>query len=313
MIMGWMEKNWPSWMERHLKETLPDLRIERDAPMSRYTSFRIGGPAALLIFPRSSDELCKILAYSAVCGVAPVIVGKGTDLLVADEGLLQPVLRLTEMKSIRRISEDILEAQSGVSLASLAAAACKMNLSGLEFAHGIPGSLGGALYMNAGAYDGEMKQLVLQVQALHRCGKYWKTLTLSNEECDFAYRHSLFSSGDYIILSAQLRLQPGEEKAIRSKMDELAARRKESQPLEYPSAGSVFKRPEGYFAGTLIQKAGLKGLRVGGAQVSEKHAGFIVNAGDASAEDVKALIRQIQDTVYKDTGVQLEPEICFLG
>ena len=310
--MHWIDQNWPDWMYKRLRETWAQLRIEQQASMSRYTSFRIGGPAPLLIFPENADQVRKVLGLANACGKEIAVVGKGTNLLVKDEGVDRPVLRMTEMRALRFLDETTLEAQAGISLAALATAACRAGLTGLEFAHGIPGTLGGAVMMNAGAYDGEMKQVITGVTALSLKPPY-RAVTFTAEECDFGYRHSVFESGEWLVLSAVIKLQKGREEEIRAKMDELAARRKQSQPLEYASAGSTFKRPEGYYAGTLIDQTGLKGLRCGDAQVSEKHAGFIINTGKATAADVLELIEQVQKAVQQRHGVRLEPEVRLLG
>ena len=212
------------------------------------------------------------------------------------------------MNAVKTAGENMIEADAGISLARLALFAQGEGLTGLEFAHGIPGSLGGAIFMNAGAYGGEMKQVVAEVTVLTEDGIH----RIPAEDCNFGYRHSIFSDGKAVILGAKLRLQKGDPAQIGAKMTELMKKRKASQPLEYPSAGSTFKRPEGYFAGTLIQQTGLKGLTVGGAQVSEKHAGFIINRGGATCQDVLSLIRQVQDKVMQAQGVFLEPEVRII-
>ena len=225
--------------------------------------------------------------------------------MVADEGLDTLVIKTEQMSAIRQLDDVTLEADAGVSLNRLAVFAQQLGLAGLEFAHGIPGSLGGAVYMNAGAYGGEMKHVVVEVAALFDDGVRY----LTGEEAQFAYRHSLFSDVDAVVLGAKMRLVKDDSAQIRQRMDDLITRRKQTQPLEYPSAGSTFKRPVGNFAGTLIEKTGLKGLTVGGAQVSEKHAGFLINIGGATCADVLELIEQVQKRVYEAHGVQLEPEV----
>lgn len=300
---------WYDALDQKIMEYLPDLPVEKEAPLSRHTSFRIGGPARRMAFPQTREQLVILLGFAQECSVEPLVMGNGTNLLIDDAGLDTLVIQTADhMTQIRQVSALELEADAGVSLARLALFAMQKGLSGLEFAHGIPGSLGGAVCMNAGAYDGEMKQVVAEVEALYPDG----IRRISGEEADFSYRHSLFSDGAAVVLSARLTLQPGDPAVIRSKMEELMARRKKSQPLEYPSAGSTFKRPSGYFAGTLIDQAGLKGLTCGGAQVSPKHAGFIVNTGGATFHDVETLIRQVQAAVFKEQGVRLEPEVKII-
>lgn len=300
---------WYDALDQKIMEYLPDLPVEKEAPLSRHTSFRIGGPARRMAFPQTREQLVILLGFAQECSVEPLVMGNGTNLLIDDAGLDTLVIQTADhMTQIRQVSALELEADAGVSLARLALFAMQKGLSGLEFAHGIPGSLGGAVCMNAGAYDGEMKQVVAEVEALYPDG----IRRISGEEAEFSYRHSLFSDGGAVVLSARLTLQPGDPAVIRSKMEELMARRKKSQPLEYPSAGSTFKRPSGYFAGTLIDQTGLKGLSCGGAQVSPKHAGFIVNTGGATFHDVETLIRQVQAAVFKEQGVRLEPEVKII-
>lgn len=283
----------------------------KEEEMSRHTSFRIGGPAKRMVFPRSQEELCALTALAKECGARVFLIGNGTNLLVADEGIDALVIDTTRYLQRMELLEDGLSvrAEAGVNLAMLALFAAKHSLTGLEFAHGIPGSLGGAVVMNAGAYGGEMKQVITAVRALLPDGS---VVTLHPEELDFSYRHSVFSASDAVVLSAEMRLEKGDENEIRGKMEELMARRKASQPLDKPSAGSTFKRPAGYFAGPLIEKNGFKGRGIGGAQVSEKHAGFVINAGGATAADVMALIRKIQETVLANDGVQLETEVKII-
>ena len=299
--------SWALELDKKLKEYLPELQVLCDEPMSRYTSFRIGGPAKRMAFPKAA-ELVRLLELAETCGARPLVIGKGSNLLVADEGLDRLVVNTSGMDRMELTEEpNTILAEAGVSLAKLATFACKEGLTGLEFAHGIPGTLGGAVCMNAGAYDGEMKQVITDV-TVYFPGE--GVCVLSCEEMDFGYRHSLLSDRpEAVVVSAVMRLQAGEESAIRGKMQELMGRRKASQPLEYPSAGSTFKRPVGHFAGTLIDQCGLKGLTVGGAQVSTKHAGFVINIGGATCADVTELIRQVQARVMEEKGVWLEPEV----
>ena len=302
--------SWTLEFDKKISEHLPELEVVQDEPMSRHTSFRIGGPARRMALPKSG-EMVRLLELAEDCGICPLVIGKGSNLLVADEGLDRLVINTSAMEEME-LAEDTCEmtAGAGVSLAKLATFACKQGLTGLEFAHGIPGTLGGAVCMNAGAYDGEMKQVITRVR-VYFPGEGVRVL--SCEEMEFAYRHSLLSDRpDAVVLSATMQLRPGEETVIREKMQELMGRRKASQPLEYPSAGSTFKRPTGYFAGTLIDQCGLKGFTVGGAQVSEKHAGFVINIGNATFADVTELIRQVQAQVQEEKGVWLEPEVRII-
>ena len=299
---------WYESLDQKIQDYLPDLTVEKDVPLQRHTSFRIGGPARRMAFPNSREQLVILLGLAQECGVKPFILGKGTNLLVADEGLDTLVIKTEQMSAIRQLDDVTLEADAGVSLNRLAVFAQQLGLAGLEFAHGIPGSLGGAVYMNAGAYGGEMKHVVVEVAALFDDGVRY----LTGEEAQFAYRHSLFSDVDAVVLGAKMRLVKDDSAQIRQRMDDLITRRKQTQPLEYPSAGSTFKRPVGNFAGTLIEKTGLKGLTVGGAQVSEKHAGFLINIGGATCADVLELIEQVQKRVYEAHGVQLEPEVKII-
>ena len=303
--------DWYTQLDKQIADYLPDLRVERDEPMSRHTSFRIGGPARRMAFPERGEQLVLLMGFAEDCGARPLVIGNGTNLLAPDRGLDRLVVNTSAMSRVELGPEPYtIQAEAGVSLARLADFACKQGLTGLEFAHGIPGTVGGAVCMNAGAYDGEMKQVVRSVTLLF---PEEGVRTLSCEEMDFGYRHSLLSDRpDGVVLSAVLRLAEGNEEETREKMRSLMARRKASQPLEYPSAGSTFKRPTGYFAGTLIDQCGLKGLTVGGAQVSEKHAGFVINLGGATCADVTELIRKVQDRVWTEKGVRLEPEVKII-
>lgn len=303
--------DWWTGFDKKMADYLPDLKIVEEEPMSRHTSFRIGGPARRMAFPTTGAQMVLLMSFAAECGARPLVIGKGTNLLCPDEGLDRLVVETSGLSRLEMGTEpDTVLAEAGVSLARLADFACKAGLTGLEFAHGIPGSVGGGVCMNAGAYGGEMKQVVSGVSVLfpEEGVKF-----LSVEEMDFGYRHSLLTDHpEAMVLHALFRLTPGDPETIREQMRDLASRRKASQPLEWPSAGSTFKRPEGYFAGTLIDQCGLKGLTVGGAQVSEKHAGFVINRGGATCADVEALIRQIQERVQEQAGVRLEPEVKIL-
>ena len=299
--------DWTTQLDKRMKDYLPDMAIACDEPMSRHTSFRVGGPARRMAYPATGEQLVLLMGFAEECGVTPLVIGKGTNLLVPDEGLDRLVIDTSAAMHHMEAGEDgRVTAAAGVSLARFADFACKEGLTGLEFAHGIPGTVGGAVCMNAGAYGGEMCQVIESVTAQFPDG----VRTLPQEELELSYRHSLFTDHpEAVVLSATVRLAPGDPEAIREKMRELMGRRKATQPLEYPSAGSTFKRPVGHFAGTLIEQCGLKGLTVGGAQVSEKHAGFLINIGGATFADVTELIRQVQQRVLDATGVQLEPEV----
>ena len=303
--------DWYIQFDKQIEAHLPDLKVAREEPMSRHTSFRVGGPARRMAFPERGEQLVLLMRFAQACGARPLVIGNGSNLLVADEGLDRLVVNTSAMNQITQEEDPaVLTAGAGVSLARLADFACKQGLTGLEFAHGIPGSVGGAVCMNAGAYDGEMKQVVEQVTILFPEEGVKK---LSGEEMDFSYRHSLLSDHpEAVVLSASFRLSSGDAELIREKMRELMTRRKTSQPLEYPSAGSTFKRPVGYFAGTMIDQCGLKGFTVGGAQVSEKHAGFVINRGGATFADVMGVIRGVQERVLAEKGVRLEPEVKII-
>ena len=284
----------------------PELEILREEPMEKHTTFRVGGPVRRFVRPGDLRTCAALLALAEEEGWPLLTLGSGSNLLAADEGLDMLAVHTAKLDGLERTGERTIRAGAGVSLARLSAFAQREGLAGLEFAHGIPGSLGGGVYMNAGAYGGEMKQVLSFVTAwLPGAG----IRQLSLEELDLGYRHSVFSGTRGAVLEAELLLEPGSPEAIQVRMADFDRRRREKQPLEYPSAGSVFKRPEGYFAGGLIEQCGLKGFRIGGAQVSEKHAGFIVNTGGAACADVLALIAHIRKTVYDQTGVNLEPEV----
>ncbi len=296
-------------IENRLRREFPNLELRRGEPMSRHTTFRVGGPAALMVLPGDEEELLGAAQAALDEGVTPLLVGNGSNLLVADRGVDAFVIKTAPRVSRVEADGTTLYAGAGISLAQLAAQAAKRSLTGLEFAHGIPGSLGGGVVMNAGAYGGEMCQVICLVRAVDAQGRVRE---LTGQNCAFSYRHSLFSQGDWLILGAAVGLSPGDPQAIRARMEDLMGRRKEKQPLEYPSAGSTFKRPQGHFAAALIEQCGLKGLRVGGAQVSEKHAGFIINTGGATCRDILALIDQVRERVLRETGVELEPEVKYV-
>jgi len=298
--------SWEKALDEKVAAYLPELKWLRDEPLSKHTSFRIGGPARRMAFPRTAEELIVLDGFARELGVRTETLGNGTNVLCPDEGLDALVIATGEMDSISRSGETELTADAGVSLARLAAFAWKAGLTGLEFAHGIPGSLGGGVVMNAGAYDGALSDVLGEVTALFPDG----VRTLRADELKLSYRHSVFTEQpEAVVLRATVRLRKGDGEAIKARMEELMAKRKASQPLEFPSAGSTFKRPEGRFAGKLIQDCGLMGARFGGAEVSTKHAGFVINAGGATCADVRSLIETIQKTVFDATGVTLEPEV----
>ena len=288
---------------------VPGLELRRDEPMARHTTFKVGGPATLMALPGTEEELLVTVRTALEEGITPLFVGNGSNLLVDDAGLDALVVKTAPRVSRVEVRENTLRAGAGISLAQLASEAADHGLTGLEFAHGIPGSLGGAVVMNAGAYGGELCQVISQVRALDSRGQVRE---LAGDACDFSYRHSRFSAGGWLILSATVELAPGDPAAIRGRMEELMARRKAKQPLEYPSAGSMFKRPPGHFAAALIDQCGLKGLTVGGAQVSEKHAGFVINIGSATCRDILDLMDQVRERVFRETGVELEPEVKYV-
>jgi len=292
-----------------VKKQLPELKICTEEPLRRHTSFRIGGPAPAMLFPASCEELSGCLALLNEAGLPFRILGAGTNVLAPDAGVDQVVICLKDRFTAVTLSgENRLEALAGASLAKTANTALRAGLTGLEFAHGIPGTVGGAVYMNAGAYGGEMKQVVTAVTVMDRTGVQRR---LTVDDNTFAYRDSVFAHSGDVVVKAEFSLLPGEPEEIRGKMEELMERRRVSQPLELPSAGSTFKRPVGGYAGALIESAGLKGLRIGDAAVSEKHAGFVVNLGNATAGDVTALMAEIQKRVQAHSGIQLQPEVLI--
>ncbi|MBC8535124.1 UDP-N-acetylmuramate dehydrogenase [Feifania hominis] len=282
-----------------------------DEPMSRHTTFKIGGPADLMAVPHTPVDLQDILSACARHGVPFFLLGNGSNLLVGDGGIEGVVIKTdTYLTRISRQGDNTLRAECGAMLTAVASTAQRQGLSGLEFSFGIPGTIGGAVCMNAGAYGGEMADVVRSVRCFTREGE---ELTLTGEELGFGYRSSAFSGGEYIAAEVVMELLGGDTGEIRARMEEFKRQRVLKQPLEYPSAGSVFKRPEGHFAGRLIELSGLKGTRIGGAQVSEKHAGFVINRGGATCDDVRRLIAHIQQTVLRDHGVALECEVRLVG
>lgn len=289
-----------------ISSTLPQVTCLCGEPLARHTSFRIGGPAELMLCPKNEDELHGCLRLCTENGIPFRILGGGTNVLAPDEGVSGAVILTRGLDEIRQISDTELEAGSGLSLARLALFAQKAGLTGLEFAHGIPGTVGGGMYMNAGAYGGELAQTAVSARFLRPNGEME---TLEGPAMGLSYRHSAFMEREGVIVSARFRLTPGDPEAILARMKELAEKRRNSQPLDLPSAGSAFKRPVGGYAAALIQEAGLKGFRVGDAAVSAKHAGFIVNLGAATAKDVLDLVEQVQKKVYEQSNIRLEPEV----
>ncbi len=289
-----------------LSSRCPGLELLWGEAMSRHTTFRIGGPARCFALPAGEEELLACLEEAGKLGLPLVVVGNGSNLLVDDQGVEALVVSTLRLSGVEQAAPGILEVQAGVTLARLSTWAAGLGLTGLEFAHGIPGTLGGAVLMNAGAYGGEMAQVVTAVRT---AGPDGQVHTWSGEELAFSYRHSRFSGGEEIILSARLELRPGNAEEIREEMARLDGQRREKQPLEYPSAGSMFKRPAGYFAAALIDQCGLKGFSVGDAQVSEKHAGFVINRGQATCAQVMELVEQVRRRVREQTGVELEMEV----
>ena len=304
--------DWTIQFDEAVSRYLPDLKVVCDEPMSRHTTFRIGGPAKRMAYPSSREQLVLLLNFAEKSGADPLVIGNGSNLLAPDEGLDRLVIDTSA--GLSRVeaggTPGTILAEAGASLARVADFACRQGLAGLEFAHGIPGTVGGAVCMNAGAYGGEMAQVVREATLLL---PEEGIRTLTGAEMAFGYRRSFLTDHpDAVVLRAEFCLTPGDPAAIRGRMKELLEKRRASQPLEFPSAGSTFKRPEGYYAGTLIDQCGLKGLTVGGAQVSEKHAGFVINRGGATCADVKELIRQIQERVFAQAGVRLEPEVRII-
>lgn len=279
-------------------------------PMNRHTTFRIGGPADLFVMPASTEEIREIIGLCRTESVPYYVIGNGSNLLVGDKGYRGVIIQIYKRMNQIQVENEKICAQAGALLSRTASAACEASLTGMEFASGIPGTVGGALRMNAGAYGGEMKQIVESAKVLTTEGEI---LNLSLEELGLGYRTSVISKNDYVALGAVLSLRQGNRDEIRGRMEELKEKRVEKQPLEYGSAGSTFKRPEGYFAGKLIQDAGLCGYRVGDAQVSEKHCGFVINRGNATAADVLRLMQDVAERVQEKFGVRLEPEVKKIG
>jgi len=294
-------------LQQKLSVMLHDVELRFEEPMSKHTSFRIGGPVEVIAFPKTIEELSKVLKVSTLLDCKPAILGAGTNILAPDEGLRGIVICLKDcLDGMEQLTGDTIRVMAGVTMTRAALYAANLGLSGLEFAHGIPGTVGGGVYMNAGAYGGEICQVCSQVAVMDYQGEI---RILSNQEMGFAYRHSCLETQQGIVVYADFQLQKAAPEGIRQRMQELMVKRKTSQPLDLPSAGSAFKRPVGGYAAALIDQAGLKGFQVGGAAVSTKHAGFAVNLGGATAEDVKQLLQQVADKVFETSGIRLEPEV----
>lgn len=293
-----------------LKKYVPEENICLQEPMAGHTTFRIGGPADCLLELEDVEQLIGVQGYLSRVGVPFFLLGNGSNLLVSDEGYRGVVLRIGQKMSGIEVEGSLLKVQAGATMAQAARAALEHGLTGLEFASGIPGTVGGGVVMNAGAYGGEMSQVVQQVNVVNAWGDL---MELDNETMEFGYRTSSIRRNAFAVTSVVFRLEQGDREEIRAKMEELAARRREKQPLEQPSAGSTFKRPAGRYAGQLIMEAGLRGYQCGGARVSDKHCGFVVNTGTATAQDVRDVIATVQERVKEKFNVDLEPEILFLG
>ena len=293
-----------------IRRRVPDARVLEGVPMKEHTSFRIGGEAPVMFVPERPETLAELCAALSDLGVRPLVTGNGTNLLIEDGELEFPVIKTMCGDDSAHLSGDAeITAPAGILLSRLAVFALQNGLTGFEFAHGIPGTLGGAVSMDAGAYGGEMKDVVTSTLAFDpERGVY----EVRKEEHDFSYRHSVFSDTDSVILSSVISLERGDADAVKARMDELSEKRRASQPLDMPSAGSTFKRPKGGYAAAMIDGAGLKGCSVGGAQVSPKHAGFIVNKGGASFDDVMRLIEIVQERVFREYGAELEPEVKII-
>ena len=293
--------------QQKMADLLPELELRNNEYLAKHTSFRIGGPAEVMAFPKSATELAEVLKVSALLDCKTAILGAGTNILAPDAGLSGLVICLKDcLGGIERVDDTHIRVAAGVTMTRAAVFAANAGLSGLEFAHGIPGTVGGGVYMNAGAYGGEICQVCTLVEVMDMAGNL---RTYTGEEMKFSYRHSRLEDEGGIVVSAVFALTPKPTEEIRAVMQDLMARRSASQPLDLPSAGSAFKRPVGGYAAALIDNAGLKGHRIGNAAVSEKHAGFVVNLGGATAEDVKNLLKDVSDRVFRESGIRLEPEV----
>lgn len=295
--------------EEALWNLTEEKRIFKEEPMAKHTTFRVGGPAEYYLMP-DRKELPEVIRCCGEYQIPYLVIGNGSNLLVSDKGIRGAVIEIGKNISAIRVEEGRIYAEAGALLSKTAHTALEHGLTDMEFAAGIPGCMGGAVVMNAGAYGGEMKDIIASVTVLTKQGEEKK---LRVEELDLSYRHSCIPQQEYLVLEAELALQPGKQEEIRARMEELKAKRNAKQPLEYPSAGSTFKRPEGYYAGKLIMDAGLRGFQVGGAAVSEKHCGFVINKEQASATDIYRLMQEVQQRVQQQFGVKLEPEVKMVG
>ena len=293
-----------------LKKFVPEENICLQEPMAGHTTFRIGGPADCFLQPENEEQLIQVQRYLGKVGIPFFVLGNGSNLLVSDAGYRGVIIQVGRKMSAIEVEGCTIKAQAGATLAQVAKAALEHGLTGLEFASGIPGTVGGGVVMNAGAYDGELSQVVARVHVVNSEGEI---MELDNETMEFGYRTSAIKNTSLAITEVQFELSEGDKEQIREKMEDYTSRRREKQPLEYPSAGSTFKRPKGFFAGKLIMDAGLRGYQKGGARVSDKHCGFVINTGDATAEDVRNVIREVQERVKEKFHVTLEIEVIFLG
>lgn len=292
-----------------ISNIIPKENIKTNEELKKHTTFRIGGYADFFVSPSSAGQAALLIKTLNDNNIKYYVLGNGSNVLVSDDGFDGVIIYIGEKLSKIEINENEIDVEAGAMLSKTAMEACKNSLTGMEFAAGIPGSVGGAVVMNAGAYGGEIKDIIVSAVV---CDKQGNIFTLTKDELDLSYRHSIIEEKNYTVLSCKLLLEKGNQEKIKEQMDELSKKRREKQPLEYPSAGSTFKRPEGYFAGKLIEDAGFKGYTVGGAQVSEKHCGFVINTGNATANDVKQLIDHVSEEVYKQFGVIIEPEVKIL-
>ena len=293
--------------QKKIAALLPNLELRMNESMAKHTSFRIGGGAEVMAFPKTETELAELLKVSALLDCKCAILGAGTNVLAPDEGITGLVICLKDcLDGMEALSDTRIRVMAGVTMSRAAVFAANLGMSGLEFAHGIPGTVGGGIYMNAGAYGGEISQVCDRVEVMDRQGN---SRWLRNAEMGFSYRHSVLETSDDLVIAAEFTLTPSEPEAVKARMKELIGKRSASQPLNLPSAGSAFKRPVGGYAAALIDQAGLRGFRVGNAGISDKHAGFAVNLGGATAKDVRTLLQTVSDRVFEQTGIRLEPEI----
>lgn len=299
-----------TFMYEYIEDIIPKERILLEEPMSRHTTFKVGGEAKCMLLIEKEEELLRLVPYLNRIEQEYFLLGNGSNLLVGDKGYRGIIMKLGGGMNEIAVEGECIRVQAGALLSQTATVAKDAGLSGMEFAAGIPGTVGGGIVMNAGAYDGEMKQITQSVKVMDQEGKI---LILDNDTMEFGYRTSIIKNRPFIVLEVELRLKEGNKEEIQAEMNELMEKRRSKQPLNFPSAGSTFKRPEGHFAGKLIMEAGMRGYRIGGAQVSEKHCGFIVNTGKATAADIREVIEEVQERVKKRFNVMLEPEVIFLG